>query len=377
MRPRLKLRQLRSFASIAGLVLSTSICAPSPSFAADDTVVADALADFTPGSDRASNRPPATFFSINAVLAKIDRQRGRGPDAVRLAALPPSNFATDAQPPQKEAAPVGKEPFGLFTFRAPEGTLWHKWRGVEADMAKEQTVLDRCRADAESCPSYAAQFLRLIEAVKSKSGRDRLDEANRAVNAAIRYVSDYAQFGEADRWSAPLATFATAKGDCEDYAIAKYVALREAGFPQDELRLVLVRDRAVRQDHAVLAARLDNRRSELLADSDASSFTPLFAINHRGVQLFAAPYAKLPLLDEHAAVADVSHSPQPASAHRCDQQETRRFWPAGLEILLDAKRVRKCGYWPRAAARQWPYGRYRSRAPLWHQPNNRGPGWRC
>ena len=76
---------------------------------------------------------------------------------------------------------------------------------------------------------------------------------------AIRYVSDYAQHGEADRWSAPLASFATAKGDCEDYAIAKYVVLREAGVARENLQLVLVRDRAVRQDHAVLAARLDDR----------------------------------------------------------------------------------------------------------------------
>src|SRR5229473_3013352 len=299
MTPRLKLRKLGSFASIAGLVLSTSVFAASASFAADDTVVAEASAEFVPGSGRGSMRPPATFFSINAVLAKLDRERGRGPNAIRLAALTPSNLATDAQPPQKEAPAVGKEPFGLFTFRAPEGMLWRKWRGIEADMAKEQTVLDRCREDTQSCPSYAAQFLRLIDAVRSKSGRARLEEANRAINAAIRYVSDYAQFGEADRWSAPLATFATAKGDCEDYAIAKYVALREAGFPEGELRVVLVRDRAVRQDHAVLAARLDdrwlildNRRSELVADSDASSFTPLFAINHRGVQLFAKPFAQ-------------------------------------------------------------------------------------
>src|SRR5258706_10603602 len=157
MRPRLKLRQLGSFASIAGLILCTSICATSAPFAADDTVVADASADLTPGSDRASNRPSATFFSINEVLAKLDRQRGRGPAAVRLAALPPSNFATDAQPTPKEAPPVGKEPFGLFTFRAPEGMLWHKWRGVEADMAREQTVLDRCREDVGSWPCYAAQ----------------------------------------------------------------------------------------------------------------------------------------------------------------------------------------------------------------------------
>lgn len=312
---RLKLQKLGSFASIAGLVLSTSVFAISASFAADDTVVAEASADFAPGSDRGSMRPPATFFSINAVLAKLDRERGRGPNAIRLAALAPSNLATDAQPPQKEAPAVGKEPFGLFTFRAPEGVLWRKWRGIEADMAKEQAVLDRCREDAESCPSYAAQFLRLIDAVKSRSGRARLDEANRAVNAAIRYVSDYAQHGEADRWSASLATFATAKGDCEDYAIAKYVALREAGFPQEELRLVLVRDRAIRQDHAVLAARLDdrwlildNRRSELIADSDASSLTPLFAIDHRGVQLFAAPYAKRPLLAGEVEAAPAAPS---------------------------------------------------------------------
>ena len=79
--------------------------------------------------------------------------------------------------------------------------------------------------------------------------------------------------------------------------IAKYVVLREARFSRDDLRLVLVRNRAVRQDHAVLAANLDgrwlildNRRSKLIEDIDASTFTPLFAINHHGVQLFAVPY---------------------------------------------------------------------------------------
>jgi predicted transglutaminase-like cysteine proteinase len=306
MTPRQQWRRLGSSGLVAALVLSLTVLAGSFRAQAADEAASEAASDFMPGSDRGAMRPPATFFSINAVLAKLDRQRGRGPDALRLASLTPANLATDAPPAVKEAPPVGTEPFGLFTFRAPEGMLWRKWRGIEADMAKEQAVLEKCRGDADSCPSYAAQFLRLINAVKSKSGRARLDEANQAVNAAIRYVSDFSQHGEADRWSAPLATFATAKGDCEDYAIAKYVALREAGFPQDELRLVLVRDRAVRQDHAVLAARLDdhwlildNRQSRLIEDSDASSFTPLFAINHDGVHLFAAPFARrAPLADE-------------------------------------------------------------------------------
>jgi predicted transglutaminase-like cysteine proteinase len=177
-------------------------------------------------------------------------------------------------------------------------------------MTAEQAVLDSCRTDAGNCPSYAAQFLRVIHAVSAKSGREKLDEANRAVNMAIRYVSDFAQHGEADRWSTPLATFATAKGDCEDYAIAKYVALVAAGFSRDDLQLVLVRDRAVRQDHAVLAARLDghwlildNRFSALKDDYEASSLMPLFAIDHHGVHLFAAPYAKRPLLSSEVEAA--------------------------------------------------------------------------
>ena len=304
MTPRVKMPKLGSSVFAAAIAFSIGLCAGTPGAYAGETVVTESSGDFIPGSDRASTRPPATFFTINEVLAKLDRQRGHGPGALRLASLTPSNTATDAQPVQKEAPAVGTEPFGLFTFRAPEGVLWRKWRGIESDVAKEHAVLDRCRESAEGCPSYAAQFLRLIKAVQAKFGRDQLDEANRAVNMAIRYVSDYAQHGEADRWSAPLATFATGKGDCEDYAIAKYVALTEAGFPRDDLQLVLVRDHAVRQDHAVLAARLDghwlildSRRSDLMDDSDASSFTPLFAINYRGVQLFAAPYAKRVPLD--------------------------------------------------------------------------------
>jgi predicted transglutaminase-like cysteine proteinase len=188
----------------------------------------------------------ATFLTINAVLAKLDRSQWQSRDATRLASLRSSNTSKEVQPSQTEVFGLGTEPFGLFPFRAPEGLPSRKWRGVESDLIKEQKVLERCRVDADGCPSYAAQFLRLINAVKSKSGRAQLDQANRSVNAAIRFVTDFSQYGEADHWSPPLATFATAKGDCEDYAIAKYVALRDAGFPIDDLRLVMGRDRATR-----------------------------------------------------------------------------------------------------------------------------------
>ena len=47
----------------------------------------------------------------------------------------------DARPPTQVSA-RGTEPFGLFTFRAPEGLLSRKWRGLQSDIIKEQMVLD-------------------------------------------------------------------------------------------------------------------------------------------------------------------------------------------------------------------------------------------
>ncbi|GKQ49735.1 transglutaminase-like cysteine peptidase [Bradyrhizobium sp. Ce-3] len=333
--------KLAASALIAVAAFSISLCTASSAFAADELSIGTPTGELAPASDAASNRPPATFFTITDVLAKLDRQRGRGPNAVRTASLTPQNTATDALPAAKPLPPVGAEPFGLFTFRAPENGLWRKWRGLEADLAKERTVLEQCRENATGCPSNAAQFLRLINAVKSKSGRERLDEANRGVNQAVRYVSDFAQHGEADRWTAPLATFATGKGDCEDYAIAKYIALSEAGFAREDLRLVLGRDRAIRQDHAVLAARmdghwliLDSRRSELIDDGELDNFTPMFAINEHGVQLFAAPYAKrLPLGDAFDAAPAAANAAE-AEWTGVEPLEAAEPLPGFLPVLM-------------------------------------------
>jgi predicted transglutaminase-like cysteine proteinase len=301
---RMKSLKLVPPAVMAAAALSISLCAAPGAFADDG------LPPGETGMDAAAVRPPATFFTINDVLAKLDRRRGRGPNAIRMASVTPRNTATDVSLVPNPAPKVGTEPFGLFTFRAPESVVWHKWRGIESDIVKEHGVLEQCRTTDDGCPPQARQFLRLIKAVKSRSGRQQLDEVNRAVNQAIRYVSDLAQYGEVDRWSSPLVTFATGKGDCEDYAIAKYAALSEAGFPREDLRLILVHDRAVRQDHAVLAARLDghwlvleSRRQDLMDDFEATSLTPLFAISQRGVQLFAAPYARLAPVEDEADTA--------------------------------------------------------------------------
>ena len=115
----------------------------------------------------------------------------------------------------------------------------------------------------------------------SREGRARLGEINRAINLAIRPMSDLAQHGQIDVWTSPLATLARGGGDCEDYAIAKFVALRRAGLAPDDLRIVVLRDTIHGEDHAVAAARLDgrwltldNRRMAMVEDADVRNFRP-------------------------------------------------------------------------------------------------------
>jgi predicted transglutaminase-like cysteine proteinase len=199
-----------------------------------------------------------------------------------------------------ELAGGSAEPFGLLTSTLSKGGLREKWLGVEHRLDDESLQLALCEEDRDRCASPAAlQFLAIVDNAKAREGRARLGEINRAINLAIRPVSDLAQWGEIDVWSSPLVTFANGAGDCEDYAIAKYVALRHAGISPDDLRIVIIHDTISGEDHAIAAARLDghwlmldNRRMTMVEDAYARNYRPLFVIDQYGVM----QYIDAPLL---------------------------------------------------------------------------------
>lgn len=217
--------------------------------------------------------------------------------------------AIDVAPPSDQM-PAAAEPFGLRTVPVTFGGIFEKWSGVEADIRADREVLARCRDSAATCPAAAQKFLAVVAEGRGLAGRTRIGVINRAINMAIRPMSDLAQWGVPDRWSAPLETFSTGRGDCEDYAIAKYVALKEAGVAEEDLRLVVVHDLALNQDHAVIAARisgkwivLDNRRLTLVEDADMRQVVPLFVLDRDGVKQFTP-----------TVVADAHRAREPSAA---------------------------------------------------------------
>jgi hypothetical protein len=142
----------------------------------------------------------------------------------------------------------------------------------------------------------ALHFLAIVDAAKGREGRARLGEINRAVNLAIRPVSDLVQYGQVDVWTSPLATLTRGGGDCEDYAIAKFVALRLAGIAPDDLRIVVMHDTIHGEDHAVAAARLDgrwltldNNRMAMVEDINVRNYRPTFLIDQHAVMRYADP----------------------------------------------------------------------------------------
>lgn len=227
------------------------------------------------------------------------------------------------QPLQRPAA----EPFAMTASLISSGGLLGKWEGVSRAIEADVEIIHRCTSDRANCTSPAAlRLIAIIDSARNRDGLAKLGEVNRAINLAIRPMSDEAQHGLPDFWSSPLATLTSGLGDCEDYAIAKYVALQEAGVSQADLKLLIVHDRAFGEDHAVLAVRfegrwrmLDNRRMIMAEDTQMRQMQPLFTIDRDGVRRFDDPNTMIAVADLTKPVQTPS-APQPAAEAAASSQ---------------------------------------------------------
>ena len=184
--------------------------------------------------------------------------------------------------------------FDLDTEPVTEGELLKKWSRARAEMAHELQTVDRCRAN-NTCPAVAQRLIDLSSEGAGRNGRAKVGLINRAVDLAISPTSDEAQWRVPDHWSSPFETLQSGRGDCEDYAILKYLALLEAGISEDDVKIVVVKNVFPNEDHAVVATRvdgewliLDNRTLTLVRDTDLTRGIPEFVLDRRGVRHFVS-----------------------------------------------------------------------------------------
>lgn len=154
-------------------------------------------------------------------------------------------------------------------------SLFNRWTDV-ADRFTTQSGDEEqvCASQpAETC-SFG-QWSALVSELKSLPLPERVARANEVLNA-IPYVPAAQNWGDVGYWETPYE-FLARGGQCQDYAIAKYMALVAADVPERDLQFVVVRDLQRNLDHAILLVNVEGQ--QVVLDNQDASVEPLDSVH--------------------------------------------------------------------------------------------------
>ncbi|MEM8743377.1 MAG: transglutaminase-like cysteine peptidase [Pseudomonadota bacterium] len=172
------------------------------------------------------------------------------------------NHAKEAEP-RKDMNTFKFGVMGSFEFKTVDHRFERDWKGVLTRIVDESEMYERCTAGAADCPEHVRKWRVLLEDLKGLPQEVQVKRLNKAINGMISYADDDKLFGKRDYWASP-AEVLHGRGDCEDYSALKFWSLLELGFRNDQLRMVVVRDRRRALMHAVTTVQLDDGRTLVL-----------------------------------------------------------------------------------------------------------------
>lgn len=181
------------------------------------------------------------------------------------------------------------EPFGLDAVPSQSASLNVIWRDLQQQLAEDASKIKLCRLE-QACGSAAARrLISIVDEARRFGGRQMIGHLNRSINGAIPTTRANVP------WLSPLAALDQA-GDCKSYALAKYLALADAGIAASDRRLVMLKVTTlpaerhlavlVRQDERWLI--LDNRTLTLVDSTATQQYAPLHEFDENGVRDFEA-----------------------------------------------------------------------------------------
>jgi len=166
--------------------------------------------------------------------------------------------------------------------------------GVEVD----RMLLLAGQRYGDSGAASVAAWRDLLTQAASQPDAIKLRRVNEFFNRRTRFGEDSEIWGTQDYWATPLETLGRAQGDCEDFAIAKYVTLKLLGIPSEKLRLTYVKARiggpqsTLVQAHMVLSYYpapddeplvMDNLISDIRPASRRKDLITIFGFNDQGL----------------------------------------------------------------------------------------------
>ncbi len=137
----------------------------------------------------------------------------------------------------------------------------------------------------------------LLSSDKNIDDLKKIKLVNDFFNQQIVFVSDAQNWGVEDYWATPVEMLAKGRGDCEDFAIAKYFSLLALGLAENKLRITYVQASGFGPNnlaHMVLSYYpkpaempfiLDNLIPEIRQAALRPDLTPVYSFNGQGLWL--------------------------------------------------------------------------------------------
>ncbi len=158
-----------------------------------------------------------------------------------------------------------------------------KWQDFIERQNQSLSALQACEENQSLCESDGIQkWHDLVKGLKSENKLRQLITVNRWFNR-IPYKHDEYAYDAIDYW-ADTKQLIEQKGDCEDYALAKYFTLRLLGFSSEDMKINIVYDQDNYLNHAVLVVRVNDARYLLDINSDSMDPSPM---NQRYKKLYS------------------------------------------------------------------------------------------
>ena len=176
--------------------------------------------------------------------------------------------------------------FGSKEVRSANLGPFQKWTWMLDRQRDEKSLYDGPCTARRFNRCHLQEWRQLLKDIAALDPPAQLEAVNTFMNRAP-YVTDPVNYGVPDYWATPLQ-FLSKDGDCEDYAIAKWESLRQLGFQNEQMRIVVVDDLNLRVAHAILvvymggrAYVLDNQISRVVPAEVINHYKPIYSINEQ------------------------------------------------------------------------------------------------
>ena len=174
--------------------------------------------------------------------------------------------------------------FGFHEHQRESLDIFPQWTSVLKRHARDNLSDGDCSKTSLRC--HLAEWQQFLGSIKGQPARQQFAAVNTYANEK-KYVLDIDIYGVPDYWAIPRE-FLYNEGDCEDFAILKYMSLRQLGFSTDMMRVVVLQDTNLRTAHAVLALYtendiliLDNQAQQIVSHRNIVHYVPIFSVNEK------------------------------------------------------------------------------------------------